>query len=37
VTKKTAEIAKRMKAENGLETALKFLERQIPSAPVYKN
>ncbi|MBJ6362494.1 glycosyltransferase [Paenibacillus sp. GCM10012307] len=37
VYKIAATVAKQMKAENGLETALKFLERQIPTAPVFKN
>ncbi|MBO9604486.1 MAG: glycosyltransferase family 1 protein [Paenibacillaceae bacterium] len=34
---KIAPIAKRMKAENGLESALQFLDRCAGSAPVYRN
>lgn len=37
VRAKAAGVAKYMGAENGLESALSFLEDQIPSAPVYKN
>lgn len=37
VRRRAAEIASRIKAESGLRTALDFLERQAPTAPVYKN
>lgn len=37
VLARASNVARRMKAENGLETALKFLDDQIPTAPVYQN
>ena len=37
VRQRATEISKRIKAETGLQTALDFLENQIPTAPVYKN
>jgi sterol 3beta-glucosyltransferase len=37
VKARAAEIGKRMKAENGLQNALAWIEKQLPSAPVYRN
>jgi UDP:flavonoid glycosyltransferase YjiC (YdhE family) len=34
---RAAEIGKHIKAENGLQNALDWIESRIPTAPVYKN
>lgn len=37
VRAKASAVASQMKAENGLASALKFVEKQYPTAPVYRN
>jgi sterol 3beta-glucosyltransferase len=37
VRSRAAEIGKRIKAENGLDDALAWIEQRLPTAPIYKN